>query len=124
MTVLPFASSSVIVTACEPPAVATVPWFLTVTVKFTVLPADGLPGVQATDAGIRSELCTGATTSEVGLVKLLLPSLSSMTEFDSSTFAVNAYVPAFWVPMLADTVVDAPVPSAPTDAVPTLVVPR
>jgi hypothetical protein len=68
LTVALFASSRVIVTACEPLAVAIVPWFLTVTVKVTVLPADGLPGVQATEDGTRSELCTGATTSEVGLV--------------------------------------------------------
>src|SRR3989440_4083166 len=67
-TVLPLASRSAIVTAWEPPAVAIVPWFLMVAVKLTVLPADGLPGVHATDAGTRSELCTGATTRAVGLV--------------------------------------------------------
>ena len=89
LTVLPFASSTATVTAWEPSAVATVPWFFTVTVKFTVLPAAGLPGVHATDAGTRSELCTGRTTSAVGLVKALLPSFSSMTAFDSSTFAVR-----------------------------------
>jgi len=41
-----------------------VPWFFSVTVKLTVLPAAGLLGVQLTGAAIRSELWTGATTSE------------------------------------------------------------
>src|SRR6266567_84209 len=88
VTVLLLLSNSVRVTSCVPPADAIVPWFLTVTVKLTVLPAAGLFGVQLTVEAIRSELWTGVTTRDVGLVKLLLLSFNSMTLFDSSTLAV------------------------------------
>jgi hypothetical protein len=53
---------------CAPPAEAAVPWFLSVTEKVTVLPADGLPGDQLTAEATRSELLTGVTTRLVGLV--------------------------------------------------------
>ena len=56
------------VTPCEPDAEAIVPWFLIATEKLTVLPADGLPGDQATGEAIRSEVSTGLTTRAVGLV--------------------------------------------------------
>src|SRR5689334_8548684 len=68
VTVAPLLLSSVMVTACEPLPDAIVPWFFTVTVKVTVLPADGVLGVQATAEATRSELCTGVTMRLVGLV--------------------------------------------------------
>src|SRR5262249_37712991 len=68
VTVAPLLPTSVVVTACEPLPDAIVPWFLTVTVNVTVLPADGVLGFQATEEATRSELCTGATTRLVGLV--------------------------------------------------------
>src|SRR5258705_10181253 len=67
-TVAPPVLSRVTVTACEPLPDAIVPWFFTVTVNVTLLPADGVLGVQATCEATRSELCTGATTRLVGLV--------------------------------------------------------
>src|SRR2546430_6481367 len=68
VTVLPLLSLRVSVTPCEPPADATVPWFLMATENVTVLPAAGLPGVQLTGEATRSELWTGFTTRLVGLV--------------------------------------------------------
>src|SRR3954447_8298604 len=50
--------STVTVTPWAPPAVATVPWFFSVTEKVTVLPAAGLPGAQPDADAIRSELAT------------------------------------------------------------------
>src|SRR3569833_549912 len=66
-TLLP-ASSSDSVMPWEPDPEATVPWFLTATLNDTAFPAAGLPGVQLTDEATRSELATGATTSEDGFV--------------------------------------------------------
>src|SRR5262245_4826127 len=56
VTVDPLVSFRVSVTPCEPPADATVPWFLMATENVTVLPADGVPGVQLTGDATRSEL--------------------------------------------------------------------
>src|SRR3954453_13104385 len=66
-TALP-ASRSVSVMPCEPDPEATVPWFLTATLNDTLLPLEGLLGLQLTEEATRSELETGATTSDVGLV--------------------------------------------------------
>ncbi len=67
-TTVPASLSTVSVMPCAPPAEAMVPWLRIATEKVTVLPADGLLGDQATAAATRSELATGPTTSEVGLV--------------------------------------------------------
>ncbi|GAB3975901.1 hypothetical protein GCM10029978_061240 [Actinoallomurus acanthiterrae] len=67
-TVALLASRSVSVMPCDPEPEATVPWFFTVTPNVTLSPLEGLPGVQVTDDAIRSELATGATVSDVGLV--------------------------------------------------------
>src|SRR3954469_6988572 len=78
---------TVTVTLCAPAAVAAVPWFFSVAVNVTVLPADGLPGDQFTAEATRSELLTGATTRLFGLVYELFASLVSTTVFASSTLA-------------------------------------
>ncbi len=68
LTTLLLESSSVTVTPWAPEVVATVPWFLMVAVKLTVFPAAGVLGEEVTAEGTRSELWTGVTTREVGLV--------------------------------------------------------
>src|SRR6266511_1974725 len=64
------------------------------TVYVTVAPPGGLNGSQPTDPATRSELATGATTSEVAPVNELFASFSSITVLFSSTLAVTGYVPA------------------------------
>jgi hypothetical protein len=89
-TTAPLAAfTTVSVMPCAPPADATVPWFLIATVNVTTLPLAGLPGVQPTGEATRSELATGATTSEDGLVKELFVSFCSMTALASSTLALS-----------------------------------
>src|SRR5262245_47475480 len=97
---------------CAPLAEATAPWLRIATENDTVLPFAGVDGDQLTDDATRSELSTGRTTSEVGLVKELFASFCSMTVLSSSTLADRGYVPAFWTPMFAETVVEAPAASA------------
>lgn len=67
-TVAPLESVRVSVMPWLPPAEAIVPWFFRATEKVTVSPAEAPLGVQFTAEAIRSELSTGFTTSEVGLV--------------------------------------------------------
>src|SRR5689334_8447038 len=67
LTVVLSASSRVSVIACDPPAEAMVPWFFTVTENVTRFPDAGVVGDHPAVA-TRSELCTGETTSAVGLV--------------------------------------------------------
>src|SRR6266508_62781 len=123
-TAEPESLSTVSVMPCVPLAEATVPWLRMATVNVTVAPPGGLNGSQPTDPATRSELATGATTSEVAPVNELFASFSSITVLFTSTLAVTGYVPALRAPIPAETVVDAPAASPPTATVPTLVVPR
>lgn len=66
-TTVPDSLSTVSVMPCAPDADATLPALRTDTEKVTVLPADGLPGDQATDEATRSDVATGLTTSGLGL---------------------------------------------------------
>src|SRR3569833_759081 len=116
-TTEPFASRSESVMPWEPDAEAMVPWFLTATPNDTLVPLEGLPGLQVTDEATRSELETGATTSDDGFVYALLPSFSSRTASASSTLPTSWYVPASRAPAEAVTVQEAPAARAPTEGV-------
>src|SRR6266545_1545979 len=88
-TAEPESLSTVSVMPCAPLADATVPWLRMATVNVTVAPPGGLNGSQPTDPATRSELTTGATTSEVAPVNELFASLSSITVLFSSTLAAT-----------------------------------
>lgn len=66
-TVAPLESTSATVMPCAPPAEPMVPWLRRATLKVTVSPSAG-PDGEVVSTGTRSELLTGRTTSELGLV--------------------------------------------------------